>query len=170
MSMLFLIKNPLSRSSCSNKNFCKFINLLHQINYLFTKSTKHFCDKNYKKREVYSCATQGFLPFLIQNTKLIWLSPLISKGSLFGTIFLFLLLFSNPALSWSGFDYENNATIDIGPGNLVRENTEITIFDWGTNNYHDVEILKMEDSFNGTKLEVMDLDLNKKRVFEMEYE
>jgi pyruvate/2-oxoglutarate/acetoin dehydrogenase E1 component len=82
-------------------------------------------------------------------------------------ISLLLSLISN-ALAWSGYDVDTNKTIDIGDGNLVRENLTITIFDWGTDSYHDVEIIEMESSFNGVRLEVLDLETKKKRVFEMQ--
>jgi hypothetical protein len=83
---------------------------------------------------------------------------------------LFLFALSSNALAWSGFDHDNDTTIEIGPGNLVRENLEITIFDWKTNKYHEVEILEMENSFNATRIKVLDLETNKKRTFEMEAE
>lgn len=89
------------------------------------------------------------------------------KGFFYSLIVIFYL-FAKSAHAWSGFDYENNATIEIGPGNLVRENLEVTIFDWSTDNYHEVEILNMQGSFNGTRLEVFDLETKTKRVFEME--
>ena len=84
--------------------------------------------------------------------------------------FLLTITSFHHALAWSGFDYENDANIDVGPGNLVRENNVITIFDWKDNQYHDVEVTRMESSFNGTRLEVIDLDSKQKRVFEMESE
>lgn len=84
-------------------------------------------------------------------------------------VFFLLIILSKNALAWSGFDYENNTTIEIGSGNLVRENLIITIFDWSTNQYHDVEVLEMDDSFgDGLRLIVMDLETNKRRIFEME--
>jgi len=79
-------------------------------------------------------------------------------------ILLILLLISSTVLAWSGFDQENNTTIEIGSGNLVREGLTITIFDWSTDTYHDVEILNFQDNI----LEVYDTETKQKRVFEME--
>lgn len=103
---------------------------------------------------------KSLFKFLIKNKGFSYFFPLL--------IFLFITLPPEKALAWSGFDYENNTSIEIGPGNLVRENMEVKIFDWSDSSYHDVEILIMEESFNGTRLEVKDLETGKKRVFEME--
>ncbi len=81
---------------------------------------------------------------------------------------LFLFINISSALCWSGIDKESNSEIEIGSGNLVRESLIITIFDWNSNNYHDVEILEFESSFNGSTLKVFDLELKKNRIFEME--
>jgi len=89
------------------------------------------------------------------------------KSSVLITI-LFLLFGISNAFCWSGIDQESNSEIEIGSGNLVRENLIITIFDWNSNQHHDVEILEFESSFSGTTLTVFDLEIKEKRVFEME--
>lgn len=83
---------------------------------------------------------------------------------------LSFLFFTTNVFAWSGFDNDNNATIDISEGNLVREGLTITIFDWSTDDYRDVEVINLESSFNGTRLEVFDKETGQKRVFEMEAE
>jgi hypothetical protein len=83
-------------------------------------------------------------------------------------IAIFFCFFTKNAICWNGIDLKNNTEIEIGSGNLVRENLIITIFDWKSNKYHDVEILEMESSFNSTTLKVFDLEINQKRIFEME--
>jgi hypothetical protein len=84
------------------------------------------------------------------------------------SLLVLLTLMSQNAFAWSGFDNDNNTTIDIGSGELVRTGLTISIFDWSTDDYHDVEVLFLESSFNGTRLEVFDKQTNKKRMFEME--
>ena len=83
------------------------------------------------------------------------------------TAFFIIAIFSQNSLAWSGYDQENNTSIEIGPGNLVREGLTITIYDWNTDKHHDVDVIFLEDSFNGTRIEVYDRETKKKRVFEM---
>ena len=111
------------------------------------------------------------MSILFSNSKPLFKFIYNNKGSSYFfllLIFLYFSLLTKSALAWSGFDYQNNTSIDIGSGNLVRENLEVTIFDWSDNTYHQVEILVMNESFNGTRLEVRDLETGKKRIFEME--
>lgn len=84
------------------------------------------------------------------------------------TIFLNFLIPFSQAWSWSGFDYENEANIEIGSGNLVREGERITIYDSAIGEDIKVEVLEMANSFHGTRLEVVEVETNKKRILEME--
>ena len=84
------------------------------------------------------------------------------------TILLIILFFNNPVFAWDGYDYENDTAIEIGKGNLVREGNIIKIYDWKADQYHEVQVKLMEDSFNSVRLEVYDLDTKQNRVFEME--
>jgi hypothetical protein len=85
--------------------------------------------------------------------------------------FLFLLtnlaLINNTCFAWDGYDYQNNAAIEIGSGNLVREGSIIKIYDWKKDEYHNVEIKMIDGNFSGTKMEVYDFDDKKIRFFEM---
>lgn len=83
-------------------------------------------------------------------------------------IAIFLNLSPLNAYAWAGYEESTNIAIDIPSGSLVRIGREINIYDFGTNSYHTVEINFMEDIFSGTRLEVIDLETNKKRIFYME--
>jgi pyruvate/2-oxoglutarate/acetoin dehydrogenase E1 component len=83
-------------------------------------------------------------------------------------ILLIFTFFSKNLLAWSGYDNDNNTTIEIGKGEMVREGLTITIFDWSTDEYHDVDVIVMEESFNGIRMEVYDTQTKKTRFFEME--
>lgn len=82
-------------------------------------------------------------------------------------ILLIFTFFSKNLLAWSGYDYDNNTTIDIAEGEYVREGLTVTIFDWSTDEYHDVDVIAMEDSFNALRMEVYDTQIKKTRFFEM---
>ena len=86
---------------------------------------------------------------------------------IFVVLFL-LLLFGHNAFAWDGYDRQNDAAIEIGRGNLVREGNIIKIYDWKEDEYHDVEVRQMEDSFKSVRLEVYDLDSQQERIFDME--
>ncbi len=83
-------------------------------------------------------------------------------------VFLLALNSPNLALAWAGFEEATNTAIDIPAGNLVRVGREVDFFDFKTNNYHQGEIIFMEDIFSGTRLEIKDLETNERRIFYME--
>ena len=91
-------------------------------------------------------------------------------------IFLLFFLLTNLSLinkacfAWDGYDYQNNAAIEIGSGNLVREGSIIKIYDWKKDEYHNVEIKMIDSSFSGIKIEVYDFDDKKTRFLEMNAE
>lgn len=85
-------------------------------------------------------------------------------------IMIFVVFFAvKNSFAWDGYDYENNAAVEIGTGNLVREGEVITFFDWETEEEHRAEVKSVESAFNGTRLEVYDLNEEKDRVLNMQY-
>ncbi len=87
--------------------------------------------------------------------------------------FLALLTISNIAIplnasAWSGYDYDNKAEIDIGPGNLVREGLIIQFYDNRSDNFHTARVLFSEEIAGGTRLQIQDLDSKKERTFIMQ--
>ena len=74
----------------------------------------------------------------------------------------------NSSNAWSGYDYDNKAEIDIGPGNLVREGLIIQFYDNRTDNFHTARVLFSEEIAGGTRLQIKDLDSKKERVFIMQ--
>ena len=83
-------------------------------------------------------------------------------------IIIILLLLTSNSLAWDGYDPESNTKVEIGSGNLVREGNIITIYDWDLNKDIDVEVKSMNESFNGTRLEVQELESKKIRTLEMD--
>ena len=79
-----------------------------------------------------------------------------------------LTLASTNSFAWAGYEENTNISIDIPSGNLVRIGRQIDFFDFSTNNYHPAEVIFVDDIFSGTRLELKDLETNKKRIFYME--
>ncbi len=84
------------------------------------------------------------------------------------TLFFAVFFYAPQAFAWAGYEESTNVQIDIPPGNLVRVGREISIFDFSDNKYHPMEVIFMEDIFTGTRLEVQDVESDKKRIFYME--
>ena len=80
------------------------------------------------------------------------------------------IMLSRVCFAWNGYDYQNNAAIEIESGNLVREGSIIKIYDWKKDEYHNVEIKMIDGNFSGTKMEVYDFDDKKIRFLEMNAE
>lgn len=91
------------------------------------------------------------------------MKKLLFAFALFATIL-------NPAraLAWGGYEESTNISIDIGPGNLVRVGNEIQYYDFSDKKMHSGEVIFMDDIFSGTRLDVRDYELKKRRVFYME--
>jgi len=87
---------------------------------------------------------------------------------IFGLFLLFSQIAPKNAFAWAGYEESTNVAIDIPPGNLVRIGRDINIFDFKANNYHQCEVIFLEDIFSGTRLEVKDLETNQRRIFYME--
>ena len=84
------------------------------------------------------------------------------------TIFLAFFFNINQLYAWTGFDYSNKTTIDIGQGNLVREGLVIQFYDSKDDNFHTAKILLITEVAGGTEIQLKDLDSKKERVFLMQ--
>lgn len=78
------------------------------------------------------------------------------------------LAVSGSAIAWDGYDWETGTDVEIGQGNLVREGESIEVYDWGTGQYHDVEVDRIESTYRGAEVEVYDYTTGTYRTFEME--
>jgi hypothetical protein len=85
------------------------------------------------------------------------------------SFFLFFCLINYKAIAWSGFDYENNTSIDIGSGNLVREGNIIDFYQQKTNELLSGKVLNINYFGNTTELMIEELHTSKKRVVIMHY-
>lgn len=93
-----------------------------------------------------------------------------NQKNLINFIFLFLFINSltiSKAISWDGYDYDNKAEIEIGQGNLVRENSIIQFYDYKDDLTYTAKVIYMESEAAGVKLIVEDLDNNKERTLIM---
>jgi len=79
-----------------------------------------------------------------------------------------LVLFPVTADAWDGYDWENNAYIEIEKENLVRSGRDIEIFDYGDGGYKDVEVIDINQHGNVVDVEVYDHETGQYRTFEME--
>ncbi len=94
-----------------------------------------------------------------------------SKIISFATAILLTLLFllqTKKSYAWDGYDFEKNSKIYIGAGNLVREGSIIKLYDYSDNQYHYVEVITMNSSFNGTQLTCVDTESKRKMVLQMD--
>jgi hypothetical protein len=85
-------------------------------------------------------------------------------------IIFFLIFFLNQdfAFAWNGYDYDNKADVEIGPGNLVREGLVIQFYDAKDDNYHTAKVLFMDSVAGGTRIQLNDLDAKKERTLIMQ--
>lgn len=79
-----------------------------------------------------------------------------------------ILLISQNAYSWNGYDYDNKTEVEIASGNLVREGMVIQFYDSKTDKYHTAKILELDDSFKGSRIKLHDLDSKRDRILIME--
>ena len=92
------------------------------------------------------------------------LSPI--KKSLF--LFFITSFLAQNAFCWSGYDYDKKTEIEIGEGNLVRENEIIQFYDLKDDNFHTAKVIFLEEDNSGTRIQVEDLDEKRDRIFIME--
>ena len=84
-------------------------------------------------------------------------------------LFTFLLFFvSLNSYSWDGYDYESGTYIEIDKGNLVRAGEEIEIYDYGTDEYINVEVESITGNGSGAELEVYNYDTGEYRTLDMD--
>jgi hypothetical protein len=93
----------------------------------------------------------------------IFLSPL----KIFTILIVFCFL-NNNANAWSGFDYDNQTSIEISSGNLVREGNIIDFYQQKTNELLSAKVLNINYFGNATELTLQDLHTNQKRVVMMQ--
>jgi hypothetical protein len=80
----------------------------------------------------------------------------------------FFTLYSFNSFSWDGIDLENNSTIDISSGNLVREGNIIDFFDTDSGNIHTGMVKSFVSVSNGVELIIEDYNTNSERTFLMQ--
>lgn len=86
----------------------------------------------------------------------------------FVILFFCALLQAASSLAWNGYDYDNKIHVEIGEGNLVRENNVIQFYDAKEDNYHTAKVLYINAVNGGTQIQIEDLDWKKERTFIME--
>ncbi len=72
------------------------------------------------------------------------------------------------AIAWSGYDYDEKTTIEIEPGNLVREGLLIQFYDYKLDKYHTGKITFVDSVSNGMQIQLEDLESKKDRTFIMQ--
>jgi hypothetical protein len=78
------------------------------------------------------------------------------------------LSLSGPVQAWDGYDWERGSDVEIDEGNLVRPGHEIEIYDYGTGEYHSVEVQSIDDNGSGIEVEVYDYGTGEYRILDME--
>ena len=86
---------------------------------------------------------------------------------------IFTLSNTNITHAWTGYDYDNEVQIEIGPGNLVREGLVIQFYDEKDGDYHNAKVLLLENDDTWDQdveqiLKIEDLDTGEIRTFIME--
>jgi hypothetical protein len=79
-----------------------------------------------------------------------------------------LTIMASPAIAWSGYDWETGTDVEIEKGNLVRPGLSIEVYDYGTGEYHDVEVQSITGGGTSVEVEVFDNTTGEYRTLEME--
>jgi len=79
-----------------------------------------------------------------------------------------VLLMPAVSLAWDGYDWDGGVDVEIGKGNLVRPGSSIEIYDYGTGQYHDVEVQSVTGGGSTVEVEVYDNTTGEYRILEME--
>ena len=81
---------------------------------------------------------------------------------------LHFALVSTSAFAWSGYDYENNAHVDIEKENLVRSGSDIEIYDYSKGEYRNVTVESIRSRGDRrVEVEVTDQQTGQMRTLEM---
>ncbi|OCR86675.1 hypothetical protein CFT13S00388_07910 [Campylobacter fetus subsp. testudinum] len=72
------------------------------------------------------------------------------------------------ASAWSGYDYENQAEVEIEKGNLVRSGRDIEIYDYKDGEYKEVEVQSIRNKGASVELEIYDYNSREYRTLEMD--
>jgi hypothetical protein len=73
-----------------------------------------------------------------------------------------------PATAWDGYDIDSGTDLTIESGNLVRSRRSIEVYDWGSGEYRDVDVIDLDRFGNSVEIEVFDYEGGQYRTFEME--
>jgi hypothetical protein len=80
----------------------------------------------------------------------------------------FLLAFAPAAQAWSGQDSETGADVEIERGNLVRPGSTISVYDWNTGSYRDIDVDAVVPNGYGATIEGTDTETGDPVELEME--
>jgi len=95
------------------------------------------------------------------------MNTILSPLKFFLTI-LFFCLHNTTAIAWSGIDYENQTSIDIDSGNLVREGNIIDFYQQKTSELLSGKVISINYFGNATELIIEELNTAKKRTIMMQ--
>ena len=95
------------------------------------------------------------------------MNTILSPLKFFLTLLCFCLL-NTTAIAWSGIDYENQTSIDIDSGNLVREGNIIDFYQQKTSELLSGKVISINYFGNATELIIEDLNTAKKRTIMMQ--
>lgn len=84
------------------------------------------------------------------------------------SVALVLLLLSQYALAWDGYDYEKGAFVEIQKGNTVRAGRDIEVYDYDKGEFIDVEVQSVRRVGRSVTVEVIENDTGEERTFEMD--
>ncbi len=79
-----------------------------------------------------------------------------------------ILFISVSVFAWGGYDYDTGTFIEIEQGNLVRSGSDIEIYNYGTNEYHEVEVDSVTQYGSTVEIEIYDYDTGEYSVIEMD--
>lgn len=80
------------------------------------------------------------------------------------------LLYTQHAFAWDGQATDTGDAVEIESGNLVREGSDIEVYDHGSGTYRDVTVEDITDNGSSIDVEVYDNESGEYRTFEMEPE
>ncbi len=87
---------------------------------------------------------------------------------LFLIVAISLTFITNPSLAWSGYDYENEKSIEIEAGNLIREGLIFEYRDVESGDYYSAKVQQLNYLGQGAELIITDLETEEQKTFIME--